>query len=47
MKDDGMVGVDDVDRWPVDLDAFGFLSALLIVKSIDSLKEVPKSLYHE
>ncbi|CAG8316469.1 Tyrosine-protein kinase, receptor ROR, subgroup [Penicillium camemberti] len=41
VKDDGMVGVDDVDRWPVDSDAFGFLSALSTAKSIDSLKEQP------
>ena len=47
VKDDGMVGVDDVDRWPVDSDAFGFLSALSTAKSIDSLKEVPKSPCHE
>lgn len=40
MKDDGVVGVDDVDRWPVDSDAFGFLSALSTTKSIESLKEV-------
>ncbi|KAJ5346215.1 hypothetical protein N7452_004219 [Penicillium brevicompactum] len=41
VKDDGMVGVDDVDRWPVDSDAFGFLSALSTAKSIESLKEQP------
>ena len=41
VKGDGMVGVDDVERWPVDSDAFGFLSALLTTKSIESLKEVP------
>ncbi|OQD76722.1 hypothetical protein PENANT_c125G00252 [Penicillium antarcticum] len=41
VKDDGMVGVDDVDRWPVDSDAFGFLSALSTAKSMESLKEQP------
>ncbi|KAJ5244710.1 hypothetical protein N7489_004806 [Penicillium chrysogenum] len=41
VKDDGMVGVDDVDRWPVDSDAVGFLSALSTTKSIESLKEQP------
>ncbi|KAJ6018497.1 hypothetical protein N7522_001961 [Penicillium canescens] len=41
VKDDGMVGVDDVDRWPVDSDAFGFLSALSTAKSIESLKKQP------
>ncbi|KAJ5640277.1 uncharacterized protein N7484_008139 [Penicillium longicatenatum] len=40
-KDDGMVGVDDVERWPVDSDSFEFLSALLTTKSIESLKEQP------
>ncbi|KAJ6027956.1 hypothetical protein N7540_003532 [Penicillium herquei] len=40
-KEDGMVGVDDVERWPVDSDSFGFLSALLTTKSIESLKEQP------
>lgn len=47
VKDDGMVGVDDVDRWPVDSDAFGFLSALSTAQSIESLKEVPKPTFHE
>ena len=46
VKDDGMVGVDDVERWPVDSDAFGFLSTLSTTKSIESLKEVPKSPGH-
>ncbi|KAJ5988269.1 hypothetical protein N7481_003479 [Penicillium waksmanii] len=41
VKDDGVVGVDDVDRWPVDSDAFEFLSALSTAKSIESLKEQP------
>ncbi|KAJ5216813.1 hypothetical protein N7468_009821 [Penicillium chermesinum] len=41
VKDDGVVGVDDVDRWPVDSDAFGFLAALSTVKSIESLKDQP------
>lgn len=47
VKKDGMVGVDDVERWPVDSDAFGFLSALSTTKSIESLKEVPNSPGHE
>ncbi|KAJ5686404.1 hypothetical protein N7536_009023, partial [Penicillium majusculum] len=41
------VGVDNVDRWPIDSDAFRFLSALSIIKSIKSLKEVPKPIYHD
>ncbi|KAJ5462475.1 hypothetical protein N7530_010680 [Penicillium desertorum] len=32
---------------PIDSDAFGFLSALSMAKSINSLKEVPNSLYHK
>lgn len=40
VKDDGMVGVDDVDRWPVDSDAFGFLSAISTTESIETLKQV-------
>jgi hypothetical protein len=40
VKDDGMVGIDDVERWPVDSDAFRFLSALSAATSIKSLKEV-------
>lgn len=46
MKDDGVVGVDEVERWPVDSDALRFLSALVTIKSIESLKEVPKSPGH-
>ncbi|KAF3403916.1 hypothetical protein F1880_010281 [Penicillium rolfsii] len=41
VKDDGMVGIDDVERWPVDSDAFRFLSALSAATSIESLKEQP------
>ncbi|KAJ6114206.1 hypothetical protein N7512_007651 [Penicillium capsulatum] len=41
VKDDGMVGVDDVERWPVDSDAFEFLSTLSTTESIESLKEQP------
>lgn len=40
VKDDGVVGVDDVKRWPVDSDSFGFLLALSTTKSMESLKEV-------
>ncbi|KAJ5178971.1 hypothetical protein N7492_002181 [Penicillium capsulatum] len=45
VKDDGLVGVDDVVRWPVQSDAFGFLSALSTTRSIVSLKEQP--LFHK
>lgn len=40
VKDDGMVGIDDVSRWPVDSDAFAFLSAISATESIESLKQV-------
>lgn len=40
VKGDGMVGVDDLGRWPIDSDSFGFLLALSTTKSIESLKEV-------
>jgi hypothetical protein len=40
VKDDGMVGVDDVDRWPVDSHAFGFLSAISTTQSLETLKQV-------
>jgi hypothetical protein len=39
-KDNGMVGVDDLDRWPVDSDAVGFLSAISTTTSIEALKQV-------
>lgn len=48
-KDDGVVGVDDLDRWSVDSDAFGFLSTVSSTVSIEALKQVSrfpaKSLY--
>lgn len=40
IKDNEMVGVDDLDRWPVDSAAFGFLSAISAATSIEALKEV-------
>jgi hypothetical protein len=38
-KEEGVVGIDDLDRWPVDSDAFGFLSAIS-TNSITSLQKV-------
>ncbi|KAL1983542.1 hypothetical protein VTN96DRAFT_10281 [Rasamsonia emersonii] len=38
VKDDGVIGVDDVERWPVDSDAVGFLSATTSAGSIEELK---------
>lgn len=40
VKDNRLVGVDNVERWPVDSDSFGFLLALSTTKSMESLKEV-------
>jgi hypothetical protein len=39
-KDDGLVGVNDLNRWPVDSDAVGFLSAVSSGTSIKALKQV-------
>lgn len=40
IKDNGMVGVDDLGRWPVDSAAFGFLLAISTATSMEALKEV-------
>ena len=39
-KEDGVVGVDDLQRWPVDSKAFGFLSATTSVPTITALQKV-------
>ena len=39
-KDDGATGVDDLERWPSDSDAVGFLSAITSADSVDELKKV-------
>ena len=39
-KNDGVIGVDDLDHWPVDSDAFGFLSTVSSTVSIDVLEQV-------
>ena len=39
-ENDGVVGVDDLDRWPVDSDAFGFLSTVSSTVSIEVLEQV-------
>ena len=39
-KNDEVVGVDDLDRWPVDSDAFGFLSTVSSTVSIEALEQV-------
>ncbi|KAJ5672863.1 hypothetical protein N7507_001990 [Penicillium longicatenatum] len=38
VKDDGIIGVDDLKRWLVESHAFGFLSAISATNSIESLK---------
>jgi hypothetical protein len=42
-KDDGSVGVDDLNRWPADSDAVEFLSAASSGTSIEALKQVSQS----
>ena len=42
-KHDGVVGVDDLERWPVDSDAFGFLSTVSSTASIEALEQVSHS----
>ena len=39
-KDDGAVGVDDLRRWPSNLDVVGFLSATTSTASAGELKKV-------
>ncbi|KAA8642579.1 uncharacterized protein ATNIH1004_011524 [Aspergillus tanneri] len=39
-KEDGLVGVDDVRRWPVDSDTVEFLSATSSARFIDTLKQL-------
>ena len=41
-KEDGVVGVDDLQRWPVDSKAFGFLSATTSVPTITALQKVSR-----
>lgn len=42
-KEDGMFGVDDLQRWPSDSDAVEFLLATTSTTSIDELKTVSLS----
>jgi hypothetical protein len=39
-KDQGVVGVNDLERWPIDSAAVGFLSATETAGSIKSLRDV-------
>ena len=45
VKDDGVVGVDDLQRWPSDSDAVGFLLATTYTSSISQLKTVSSALF--
>jgi hypothetical protein len=37
---DGIIGVDDIDRWPLDSEAFLFLAAISAAQSINALIKV-------
>lgn len=39
-KGDGVLGVDDLDRWPIDSNAFGFLTTTSSTESIEVLRQV-------
>ena len=39
-KEDGAVGIEDLDRWPADSNAVNFLSVTTSEPSMDDLKEV-------
>lgn len=41
-KADGAIGIDDIDRWPVESDSVQFLSTTTSVATIEDLKEVSK-----
>lgn len=41
-KGDGVVDIDDLDRWPID-SAFGFLATISSTRSIDVLRQVGQS----
>jgi hypothetical protein len=43
-KEEGVFGIEDLDRWPVDSYAFGFLSATVSTNSIASLQKVSQSI---
>ena len=38
--EDGVIGVDDMKRWPLDSDAFSFLEATSSARSVETLKKV-------
>ena len=40
VKDDGAIGVEDLDRWPFDSNAVGFLSMTIFAPLLDELLKV-------
>lgn len=43
-KDDEAIGVEDLNRWPFDSDAVGFLSATTSASSVNELMKVSRNL---
>jgi hypothetical protein len=44
--DDGVIGVDDLGRWPPDSEAFGFLEAISSARSVEALMKVCTFLHY-
>jgi hypothetical protein len=44
--DDGVIGVDDLGRWPPDSEAFGFLEAISSARSVEALMKVCTLLHY-
>jgi hypothetical protein len=45
VKDDGAIGVEDLDRWPSDSNVVGFLSMTTSASSLDELLKVSINCY--
>ena len=46
-KDDGAIGVDDLERWPSDCNAVGFLSMTTSATSVDELLKVNSTTFFD
>ena len=46
-QDDGGIGVDDLERWPSDCNAVGFLSMTTSATSVDELKKVSSTTFFD
>ena len=46
-KDDGAIGVDDLERWPSDCNAVGFLSMTTSATSVDELLQVTSTTFFD